>query len=630
MPISLRVLSWNIQKKQTNAAYIAGIMRSRQIDICALLEVPTSLTGTIPPQIITELNNLNPAYHNGAWLHASVTVGDESVSYIWHDNGAVGVNAFRAEAFPVTGAFVKGKVMRNAANNAIYFPTTQSSWAGLPGTPSGRRPAFMSFVTNDGAAARRFTVLALHCPFNPATSIQSYSTSLYASSREIGSVELIDVYGSAAGASAAATNALGAIDLLLLGSYLPPQRQAIRAGGVQAALDAIQTTINTSGTNLRALLDAAYDAGVDGALDAVGAIPSTTTSADAAELAEACATIGAVAAVRMVASVQLPTAPPLGAPADVAAAATSARAGVSAAVALPMSWGKPKSANERKAKVRAEAKRLARAGLAAFTFAALPLHPVDMAVIAGDFNVDFPDNTAYNGTQLGLLGGNAYSALIARAGAARIANTTTRIGPTAFEGQRIYTLKTPGVVQNANNALPTYVPLNLAPLLAGTTSFMGNNNWIAGLQTLATVAWAQVVQNYGPQITNAFDTEVIDDTTFYRASGYDNVFVRGGAFVQAEMVDVMSELGSWPARPAAVVNPQPPTAAPNPNPWNAAAGGLNTKARTQLGLPGAPLNFTYSGIHFTITPAIDNAEDAAVFFDQYISDHLPIRVAVQV
>jgi hypothetical protein len=132
------------------------------------------------------------------------------------------------------------------------------------------------------------------------------------------------------------------------------------------------------------------------------------------------------------------------------------------------------------------------------------------------------------------------------------------------------------------------------------------------------VAWATIL-TYAEVLRRAFDMEVINDTSFYRTSRYDNMFVCGAVVGQVGMIDVMSELGSWQAPPNAVVNPQPGFA---PNPWNAAA-------RAQLG-PLGPQTYRYNNIVYTITPALADAEEAAVFFDPFISDHLPVAVEVQV
>ena len=89
----------------------------------------------------------------------------------------------------------------------------------------------------------------------------------------------------------------------------------------------------------------------------------------------------------------------------------------------------------------------------------------------------------------------------------------------------------------------------------------------------------------------------------------------------------MSELGSWAQ--FNVPNPQPALV---PNPWLAAAGRLNAIAQAQVG--NAPVQFSYSTQTYTVTytlnPALDDAQQVAVFYDQYISDHLPVMVEIRI
>jgi hypothetical protein len=285
-----------------------------------------------------------------------------------------------------------------------------------------------------------------------------------------------------------------------------------------------------------------------------------------------------------------------------------------------------------RAAIKMEASRIARLALAQFTFGALPRDNVDASVIAGDFNVHYPDNTRYTPQQQNHLGGaNAYAALAAAAGSnARNTAATTRTGPSAFHGQRVYTLKIPVPIQHWNTTANDYVPLDMRPLANAPTSYVGYNAWITALQSLAraqNVSWATLEADpFAGRLTAAFDMEVINDTSFYRSSCYDNVFVRGDV-VRSGMIDVMSELGSWSARLLPVPNPQPAIV---PNPWQAAAGTLNAIARQQLSVPGTNLRFEYGNVTYDITPALADAEDAAVFFGQFISDHLPVFVEIRI
>jgi hypothetical protein len=635
MPVQLSVMSWNIQKKQTNAAYLAELMRAHQIDICVLLEVPSSLSFTIPFNITTRLNNLLIAYHTNDWRFHAVNVGNESVVYIWHESVAPANNDFLADLFTNAPLKRAGKVIRNAANQKIYFPTTGFKWArATTGRPSGRRPAYMAFVTNDGAAPRRFTVLNLHTPFNTSTFIQSYATHLYASSREILRVQRIDAASAASAVSALLVAGLaGIVDPLLTAvanynNFVRPL--AFRTAAVKGGREAIENAVAEEAADLPELLATACNDAINEAVKAIGAIPNGTIGiADVKNLAKACAMAGASAAVRMVAEVQLPTAPPA-ATANAATALTTVQANVTAVVSQYV-HPNPKSAARIRDSIRTEAKRIARLALAPFAFPAAPQDNVDMAVIAGDFNVDYPDATGYDQAARNVLGGtNAYAALAAVAGAARINDTTTRIGPTAFQGARVYTLKNPSPIQNNNAALATYVPIDMTTLVNNPTSFMGTLAWTNGLKALPRGGFAWTAMEnppYADRINLAFDMEVINDTSFYRASSYDNIFVRGGIFIAGGMVDAMSALGSWGQPMLPLPNPRPGLA---PNPWAGATGTLNANAQTQLMQANANLQFTYSGITYTITPQLSDAEEAAIFFDRFMSDHLPVSVTVQI
>ena len=119
MPAQIRVMSWNIEKKTSNAPYIAELMRLYAIDIATFTEVPKSNAGAILTQIVTELDNLATAYHQNEWSWQWVIVGDETVGFVWHENNAVAANAFQVDVMPNGGARVWGPVTRNAANARI-------------------------------------------------------------------------------------------------------------------------------------------------------------------------------------------------------------------------------------------------------------------------------------------------------------------------------------------------------------------------------------------------------------------------------------------------------------------------------------------------------------------------------
>jgi hypothetical protein len=638
MPIQIRMMSWNIQKKQNNAAYIAAVMGGYRVDILALLEVPNGQTFNIPYGILAALNNSN--HHPYEWQFKWVDVGDEAVAYIWHETNLAGQNAFRAATYPQTAEKVSGRVLKNANNAPIYFPTTKYNWASLPGTPDGRRPAYMLFSTNDNQGARTFSFLNMHAPDNTATSIQSYSAHLYATAREIVRVEAVDVAGMAALAWAPATSFVAQPVAALLtritnsGSFIDPGK--VRNASASEVMEGIRTGVGT-GDGLVSLLSDAAQAGVDGAMDALGVIPTAISADDASLLARACATAAAGCATYMLAAAQLPTAPN-NARADAPTAAN-------AAMALVANTGSQYAAPQQntavrlRATIRAEARRMARAALATFDFAAVAQANVTAAVIAGDFNVPYPDQTDYtehtSATQKLGNGVNAYTRLLA-IGQARNAEATTRKGPTSFSKQHIYTLKAPCPIQWTNDQLDTYVPLNVSSLATTAVSFMGYEAWVRALEQLPrinNVSWAQLVsadRPFAQRISDAFDrSRPIDVTAFYRANCFDNMFVRGANVVQSGTVDVMSELGSWQGY--TVPNPQPALAV---NPWPAAAGNLNGIAQAQLSRNNAQLVFVYNtsteSVTYTITPGLSDALQAAVFLDRYISDHLPVMVEIQV
>jgi len=630
MPIQIRVMSWNIQEKQTNYDYVAETMQLHNIDIAALLEVPNGSAVAITGGIVASLNNLATAYHQNEWSSHFVDVGDEAVGYIWHQTNNVGQNAFTADLMQNGVAQVAGKVLRNGANNRIYFPKTQSNWGSLPGTPDGRRPGYMAFVTNDGNAVRRFTVLDLHAPFDKIHSIQSYSTSLYATSREITQVGRVDVAAVATAASGVVSAAMSLIvDPYLVGlNYITPL--TFRNAAVTGALAEIVRL--SEEIDLAILFHAAALRGATSALDGAAMPAKIDIDDDGKNIAKACAAAGIGAAASLIAAVQLPTAPPA-AIANVAAARGAAMGAVTGQVSQFQSPTKKGAAVVRSA-VELEASRMVAAAVAPFTFAALPLTQVDAAIIAGDFNVVYPDDQIdYQPANRTVMGGqnyNAYSRLLLIDGQARNRQKSTRKLPGGYNKIYLYELEIPCPVQSVNALLNDYVPLDLTTLVLAPTNYVGYDVWNDAIKQLAFAqnrTWASIWGNatYNARLTAAFDQEIIDDTSYYRANCYDNIFVRGAAVNTSGLIDVMSELGSWPARAAAVVNPQPGLPV---NPWVGAVGRLNGLAQQQLGLLGAQLQFTYDGNTYNITAPLATAQEAAIFFHEYIADHLPVFVEV--
>ena len=628
MPAQIRVMSWNIEKKTTNAAYVAELMRLHTIDIATFLEVPNSNAAAILTQIVHELNNLANPYHQNEWTWQWVNVGDEAVGFVWHQNNAVAANAFQVDLMPNGGARVWGAVRRNTANARIYFPETQTTWGSLPGTPNGRRPAYMSFVTNDGAAQRRFTVLNLHTPY-PTSGIQAYAASLLATSREVRNVDLIDKVAIATAAGIGLSAAMAAMIDPIINALFDQTfaiSQTLRDDAVAGAIGEIPADEIDLAVILRTTAHAAASAALDSMV-----VPAGITNTDGNNVARACAMAGVGAAATMVASMQLPTAPP----AATASALNARTVAMGRARTLAGQFAPPRkrSTTTYTAAVRLEMQRMVDWAVQPFVFAALPLTPVDTAIVAGDFNVSFPDTTLYSGAQETSLGGNGYNAytrlLALGAGQPNTADTTSR-GGSAFRGQRVYRLHIPSPIQSTTPGLATYVPLSMTPLVTTPTSFVNWTAWIRELVGMARnqgVAWKPLRRdpNYGTRIDNAFDQWINNNTHFYRASCYDNFFVRGGTVLSCDTIDVLSELGSW-GQGAALVNPQPGL---NPNPWAAAAGGLNAIAAAELGQPGTQLQYTYGAAQYAITAPLPNACEAAVFYIEWISDHLPVRLEVQ-
>jgi hypothetical protein len=591
-------------------------MQLYNIDIAALIEISNNGHQQIRASIVTELDNLG--YHQNNWQHTFVNVGDEGVAYIWHEE-AQGANAFRRYAYiNNANAAIAGPVLKDNNGANIYFPKTQTPWNSLPSKSNGRRPAYCAFETNDGNAARRFTLLDIHTPFNTNTQIQAYSTHLYASSRETVRVDTFDpIYA----AQQAQANALIAVQ----NSVNADINNALASPGFSNNLTttAVNTVLNaicdnlSIGATLQDTLRGGTLAGVNTALNILRPqIPPTLGANNTQKLAVGVGRTGAMAATYMLASITLPNGY-----ATVNAAVQQVENQVQALSVNSFNPPAKKSKAVISNSITTHAKSIAQLSVAPFIFPALPTNNLNSSISAGDFNIDYPDNPIYPPI---LAGGNAYTALLnlANPNPAAINAKTTRIGPTAFEGQRIYKLKNPSPIQHNNpNIAATYVPLDVTTL-AGQ-DILGNNVWIQTLQNLAqtqNIAWAGIINNpnYTNLLENAFDTTVINDTSYYRANAYDNIFVRNATITASGLIDVFSELGTWPGDNS------------GNNYWQQARGQLNATAQNHLNNLMQPIIFTYSGIQYTITPALQDAEEAAVFYNQYISDHLPVYVEIDV
>ncbi len=648
MPIRIRCMSWNLENYGTSkynkyplGAIIARVMRQYQIDLCALIEISNNDHLRVRQNIVAELNNQNPAYFAGNWHHDFVNVGDEGVAYIWHEE-AQGANSFRRATYGNNpGRHVIGKVVKNAAGNLIYFPKTQTNWNSLPGTPDGRRPAFAVFETNDGAAPRRFSVLDIHAPFNTDTFIQAYTTHLYASSQEIIRAVNFDGMHAADQARGAAANSvwprisINLTSLNLVGNFDHNQV-------VTSAYQSISADID-EGYDLATILRNAITAAVREGVDQFRPhINSSLKKREAEEMTHVIAMAGGIAATHLICAISMPTAP-LPVPPNIAGVVGNIATIIDNNVSYSGTIRFKKAINLVPNGMHSSAKKAIRLGTDLLTFPAIPTGGLNAALVAGDFNIDYPDTIIYTGAAIGILGfgNNAYSAVLAHAGGnnASINGRSTRIGPTAFEGQRIYTLQNPNPLQNTTPGQANYAPVDLSSM--ANKSYAGNDNWINAIRTLAGLQganWKNIVDNYADVISNAFNTEIIDDTNFYRANAYDNFFVRNATVNNGMVIDVFSELGSWAQRGNAVPNLQP-VGSINPNPWAAARQNLNALATARLNAvnpnpPGHRFPITYNTptrtVTYNIHPNVLDAEDAAVFFDSFISDHLPVAVDVSI
>jgi hypothetical protein len=633
MPATIRLMSWNMQNyglkgfnKFDLGEMIAKVLQTYNIDICAMIEISNNGHVQIINSIVVQLNNLG--YHQNNWKHTFVNVGDQGVLFLWHEE-APGPNAFRGFRYTNNnGGTIAGKVLRDTTDAMIYFPETKTGWNHLNTQPNGRRAGYCAFETNDGAAVRRFTLLDIHTPFDDEYYIQAYSAKLYSTAREVLRVETTDTIHAITQVKAAAGNYMAAqVNPLVQEAFGRPN-----PGLANAANDAVHNAISQA-LNQGKLLAEALAAGADaGVLTFVQWLSKLTTLDDAKrlKLARAAAMAGAMAATYMVASILLPTAPPaavagVGAATD--AAKDTARASASYIRPFVKDEGKFKSA------ILSGARAGVQAAIGRFTFPNLPTTGMNAAILAGDFNVNYPDTIVYDANARMLLGGvnaNAYTGLmnLVHPNTAVINGKTTRIGPTAFRGQRIYKLITvPQIpIQHTNRTLPNFVDLDVRSLSG--QELIGYYKWMEALQNLAqnqSKSWSMIASTYADLINSAFDSSTrINDTDYYKASKYDNFFIRGATHQQAGVIDVISELGSWAADTSGHGR------------WLQALGHLNTIAQTQLHSEngGNPVYVEYKTqkyiIPYWVTTAVNDAEQAAVFFDHYVSDHLPVFVEVSI
>jgi hypothetical protein len=527
----------------------------------------------------------------------------------------------------------------------------------------GRRPAYCAFITNDNYPNRTFSVLNIHAPDDQNQRIQAYTAHLYASSREVGLVDTFDAANAVAVAGPLAFALVAGIVGGLPGAPATLRNPLVDVLELTDGLQAIEGKVRellADGEGLNKVLVSAAHWGVEHVL--FGGLAATVTlntnGAEAAFISKYVALAAGLTVTHLLAAVRLPSVHPPGAAAAAAASIAAAVASVQATVLASLlatpyvhphkrSTSGVQGAIIKAAKTALNAAFMISAGPAnlrtAIQFDEGPVSPLAMngTVLAGDFNVRYPDNTDYTGwpASNAILGANnAYTALlnlIAPAPAAITAQTSC-VGYSTYKSLRVYRLITPVNIQHTIPGQPDYVRLNVTSMVdAGLgvgIPFIGNDAWVGALKTLANnqgIAWATLINApYVDRLEQAFDwTRTLDSQGYFTASEYDNFFVRTATMtVNRGVVDILGALGSWPhyAVPAAA----PALAFP------AAGTTLNALAQAALLLPRSLVyNVNISAgrfITFTITPNLVNAEEAAVFFRKYISDHFPVMVEIQI
>lgn len=628
MPITIKFASWNIEnygsKKNAKSPelpkLIARTMELNQIDILAILEMQNNGYQNIHTQIITALNNTQ--HYSNQWYAKFVNVGDEGVSFFWHE-GTAGANAFKAKRYPNSTQVIAEKVLRDS-NGRIYFPKTQTSWSSLPGKPDGRRPAFCAFETNAGGGATptTFTFLDIHTPFNTSTLIQAYSAFLYSTSREITQVPESDSLYAVRNNTAQQT-----VENVIANEFPGSQFAQARKDVATAAIGAI--------TDDR-FIDRWRDEIVAGDFQKVAQEAAKVAAASAAQkakdekldsiivngntlgeegIAKFGAVAGAAAATYIVAEAMTNNNDPNN---DANTAAKSAVNKFSY-TAPPK---KQKTSTGISSAVKSAAEKSAEDGVNTITFSSMVSSTINASALAGDFNIDYPDKNDYSkvsgASKYITTSDGAYGDLLKLPSVPAIDENTTQRGGKEhddFSGARVYKLKNPVPPQ------PSGVPDEVYKVytnLKSTQGYAPYENWEQALKTEASnknVSWSDMLK-YENDINNAFDsTTDYNNTEYFRASAYDNIFVKNpGSAISpgsGESIDVLSELGNWSADTSAG------------NFWPAAQGNLNAIANIFLTDPNTP---TPTGINVNL----QSAADAAAFYKVYMSDHYPVFVEVTI
>lgn len=631
MSITIRFASWNIENygssKDTKSPalpkLIAKTMKLYKIDILAILEMQNNSYKSIHNKILVALNN--GGYLDNTWKEKFVKVGDEGVSFFWHEADVGSANAFKAKTYRnnPTEAIAE-KVLKNRAGNMIYFPKTQTSWSSLPGKQEGRRPAFCAFETNTGGTATTFTFLDLHTPFNTNTLIQAYSAYLYPTSREITQVQKFDSVSAAINAKTQGKTEVENAISSQFTSADAEQKEEVAQAAVSAITD--DTFIDRWRDEIVAGIDFKKIA-KEAAKVAAASAAQEAKAKDFDKLTSASGTTGDGAVVEAAAAAGAAAATYIFAEASTTSDSANQAANAADNAVRNVNYVPPAKKQKTSTGVSSAAKNAAidaaKDGVGTRNFssiAGLDVSSVNASALAGDFNIDYPDPNDYTGirgaSQYITGSDKAYSELLMLAGPKKAAinqQTTQRGGKEYddFSGARVYRLN------SANPQQPPGVPkkvYNVYKELKLPQGYAPYEEWEKALKTEASkqgVPWSDMLK-YEKEINDAFDsTENYNKTEYFRASAYDNIFVDTNATITpstGESIDVLSELGNWPADPSAG------------NFWVASKGNLNAIASIFLNSNSNP------GINATLK----TAADAAAFYKSYISDHYPVYVEVTI
>lgn len=160
------------------------------------------------------------------------------------------------------------------------------------------------------------------------------------------------------------------------------------------------------------------------------------------------------------------------------------------------------------------------------------------------------------------------------------------------------------------------MPLDVTSLIG--VLCLGYDDWLTRLNGLAKAQnanWNALTTTYAGQITSAFDSNMmLNDTLLFRKSAYDNIFVNAPLTANRGVIDVLSALGTWPVHPL----------------WPAAAGTLNPTVNPSITAMTVALGQLPVFWDYSITAPLQDAQEAAVFYRQFISDHLPVYVEFQI